>query len=390
MPHFERQEYLDRLKRTKQRMMDRRIELLVVTDPCNLYYLSGYDAWSFYVGQALVVSLDAEEPVWIGRDMDVAAAKHTTFMASENLIGYSDNYVQSTERHPMHFVAGIIKERGWDRMVIGVEMGAYYFSALSYQELIRNLAEARFVDASLLVNWVRLVKSPAELSYMYEAARIVERVMAAAIEMIAVGVRQCDVAAAIYEAQMRGTEAYGGQYTSSPPLIPTGSRASAPHLSWTDERYRAGEPTTLELVAARHRYHGALGRTVVLGRPSDTVAAVAEVAVEGLTAALEAVKPGVPAEEIEEVWRRTVTKYGVKKESRIGYSIGIAYPPTWGEQTVSLRPGDRTVLEPNMTLHLIPGIWAEGWGIVITESFRVTETSCETLCHLPRQLFVKT
>jgi Xaa-Pro dipeptidase len=389
MPDFERSEFLARLARTRRRMAERGIDLLVLTDPCNLYYLSGYDAWSFYVPQALLVPLDEQEPVWVGRGMDVAAARQTAFMGPDNLVGYPDRFVQSPDRHPMHFVGRLIEERGWAHGVIGVELGAYYYSALAHRELTGALPKARFVDASLLVNWVRVVKSAAEIKYLEEASRIVERAMTAGIAAIAVGVRQCDVAGAIYQAQMRGTEEYGGQYTSSPPLIPSGPRASAPHLSWTDEPYRAGEPTTLELVAARHRYHAPIGRTVFLGRPPAKVSAVADAVVEGLSAALDAVRPGVVAEEIEAVWRRTVARHGVEKESRIGYSIGIAYPPTWGEQTISLRPNDRTVLEPNMTLHLIPGIWVDEWGMVITEAFRVTETGCQTLCSYPRQLVVK-
>ena len=74
---------------------------------------------------------------------------------------------------------------------------------------------------------------------------------------------------------------------------------------------------------------------------------------------------------------------------RIGYSIGVAYPPDWGEHTISLRQGDRTVLEPSHVLHTILGMWMDGWGIEISETILVTETGCETLTNLPRDIFVK-
>jgi Xaa-Pro dipeptidase len=386
---FERAEYLERLAKTKARMAERGIDVLLVSDPSNMYYLSGYDAWSFYVPQTLLVALDEEEPVWIGRGIDASAAKQTAFVGQERIVSYPDHYVQSTERHPMHFLADYLRERGWERRSLGLELGAYYFTAQNYFELTGKLPNTPVIDASLLVNWVRVVKSPQEIVYMQEAARIVEHAMATAIEAIEPGVRQCDVAGKIYNAQISGLPEYGGTYTSSPPFIPTGERSSAPHLVWTDAPYRPGEPTTLELVACRHRYHAPLSRTVFLGAPPARVNEVGQAVIEGLTAALESVKPGVTAESVEAVWRKTVGRYGVAKEARVGYSIGIAYPPTFGELTISLRPGDRTVLQENMTLHLMTSIWLEGWGIVTTESFRVTRGGYETLCNFPRRLFVK-
>ncbi|MFQ5544342.1 MAG: M24 family metallopeptidase, partial [Acidiferrobacterales bacterium] len=117
----------------------------------------------------------------------------------------------------------------------------------------------------------------------------------------------------------------------------------------------------------------------------DTVAVV----VEGLNNALAAAKPGVQCQEVEAVWRETIKKHGIIKESRIGYSTGLNYPPDWGEHTLSLRPGDTTELQPDMTIHMIPGVWLDDWGIEISECFRVTESGSETLANFPRELFVK-
>ncbi len=116
---------------------------------------------------------------------------------------------------------------------------------------------------------------------------------------------------------------------------------------------------------------------------------MAAVVVEGLNAALDAAQPGAACEEVEAAWRRTIARHGIVKESRIGYSAGLNYPPDRGEHTLGLRPGDTTVLEPNMTIHMIPGVWFDDWGIEISECFRVTETGPETLADFPRKLFVK-
>ena len=109
----------------------------------------------------------------------------------------------------------------------------------------------------------------------------------------------------------------------------------------------------------------------------------------GLEAALAKVKPGNLCEDVEAAWRETVAKYGIEKESRIGYSTGLNYPPDWGEHTASLRPGDMTVLQPNMVFHCIPGVYYPDFGISISQCFRVTETGCERMSSFPFELIQK-
>ncbi|GAB6063424.1 M24 family metallopeptidase [Deferrisoma palaeochoriense] len=390
MALFEKTEYLQRIAKTKKRMEEAGIDVLIVSDPANMNYLTGYDGWSFYVPQVVVVALDKETPVWIGRGMDANGARYTTFLGEEDILGYPDNYVQAPDRHPMNFVADEIKRRGWERRAIGVEMDAYYFSARCYAELRKDLPGATFKDGNLLVSWVRIVKSPQEIEYMRQAGKIAERVMQTAIETVAPGVRECDAVAEVYRAQIRGTEDFGGDYPAIVPMMPTGEKTSTPHLTWTDEPYRNETAVNLELAGCRHRYHSPLARTMYLGsKPPQKLVDTAEVVVEGLHAALGAVRPGARCEEVEFAWRQVIARVGLKKESRIGYSMGLNYPPDWGEHTASLRPGDKTVLEPNMTFHMILGMWMDDWGFECSESFRVTETGHETFASFPRKLFVK-
>lgn len=314
MALFETEEYLTRIKNTKTRMDESGIEVLVVADPANMNYLTGYDGWSFYVPQVVVVAMDAQEPVWIGRGMDTNGALHTIFLSRENIVGYPDNYVQSDVRHPMRFVADELKRRGWGDKTIAVEMDAYYFSARGYVELQKSLPGARFEDANLLVSWVRIVKSPREIAYMQQAGKIVERVMQTAIDTVAPGVRECDAVADIYRAQIRGTDAFGGDYPAIVPMMPTGEKTSTPHLTWTDEPYADEVAVNLELAACCHRYHSPLARTMYLGRkPPSKLEDTAEIVVEGLNTALDAVKPGVRCEEIELAWRNVIAKAGPSK-----------------------------------------------------------------------------
>jgi ectoine hydrolase len=387
---FERPEYLERIAKVKRHMDAAGIDVLLISDPCNMNYLTGYDATSYYVHQMIALALDAEEPLWIGRHMDVACARFTTFLEGDNLRGYPESYIGVPDRHPMEFVALELKERGWDQGRIGVEMDAHFFTARCYQELRTHLSDADFVDASLLVNWVRIVKSPQEIAYMRQAGVIAEQAMNVAIEKIEVGVRQCDVAAAIYAATVSGTAEFGGDMPEAP-WMPSGERTSAPHLTWTDEPYRSGEGTNVELSGVRHRYTAALARTIILGNPAPKLEAMVPVVIEGMNAALDRARVGVTCQEVEASWRAVASANGIEKSSRIGYSIGIGYPgPSWNERTASLQPGNTTVLEPNMTFHMIPGVWMDDWGFEVSETFRITEDGApEVFSHVPRQVFVK-
>lgn len=390
MALFQNDEYQARIGKTKKRMDDAGIDVLIVSDPANMNYLTGYDGWSFYVPQAVVVAMDLEMPLWIGRGMDVAGARHTTFLNEDHIIGYSDDYVQNPVKHPMNVVADEINRRSWETRAIGVEMDAYYFTARSFLVLQKDLPRANFQDANLLVSWVRLIKSDAEIGYMQEAGKISEKVMQAALNNLSPGVRECDAVAAVYQAQMAGTPEFGGDYPAIVPMMPTGEKTSAPHLTWTDEPYGNNQAVNLELAACRHRYHSPLARTAYLGKhPPEKLVNLAEHTVVGLNLTLEAIKPGMCCEEVELVWRKHIAKAGLEKESRIGYAMGLNYPPDWGEHTASLRPGDKTVLAPNMTFHMILGMWMDNYGFECSESFRVTETGCETFADFPRKLFVK-
>ncbi|MBB6450021.1 Xaa-Pro dipeptidase [Geomicrobium halophilum] len=370
-------------------MQDNGIDVLLITDPANMYYLSGYDAWTFYVGQILVVIIDEEEPMWIGRDQDANGAHLTTWLDEKNIIPCPEHYYHSEMKHPMGFIARLVHLLSKSNRPIGVEMDMYYFTATTYASLKKELPNATFKDASTLVNWVRLIKSDQEIEYMKRAAQLVENAMTTGLEKINPGVRECDVIAEVYHELISGTIDYGGDYPAVAPLIPSGKETTALHLTWTDRKFNSNDFAILKLAGCYHRYHAPLSRTVSIGETSAQIKDLAKLCVEGLHAALETAKPGVTCEEVEAAWRKAIEPRGVVKDSYLGYSIGANYPPDWGGHTANLRKGDPTVLQPNMTFHMIPRLWYGQLGIEVSETFRVTETGCETFADYERKLFLK-
>lgn len=384
---FSREEYARRLEAVRREMTTRGLDALVVTDIANQHWLTAYDGWSFYTPQVVVVTAGDAEPVWIGRMMDAAGGRLTAWMKAENVVGFPESYVQQTHCHPMDWIGDWMAGRGLGSKRIGVEMEAYYYSAKAHERLVARLPNARIEDASLLVNWLRAVKSPAEIAYMRKAAAISERAIETAYKVIAPGIRECDAIAAIQSSQIASEHA--GDITALPPTILAGENASAPHLMWTDRRFTAGETVALELAGSCRRYTAGLARTMQLGTPPADVRRVETAVLEGMEAVLGAMRPGAVAEEVEAAWRQVIARHGLKKESRIGYSIGLAYPPDWGEHTISLRQGDNTVLQPGNVIHSILGMWMADWGLEVSETILVTATGCEPLARFPREIFVK-
>jgi ectoine hydrolase len=358
-------------------------------------WLTGYDGWSFYVHQCVLVGLEGE-PVWYGRRQDANGAWRTCWMDAERVRYYPDYYVQNPDMHPMEYLAqSVLPEYGWHTGNVGLEMDNYYFSGKAYVSLLKELPHAQLIDATALVNWCRAIKSPQEIAYMRTAARIVECMHTRILEMIEPGLAKSKLVSEIYRVGTEGWTdehgtVHGGDYPAIVPLLPTGSDAAAPHLTWDDTPFRKGEGTFFEIAGCYKRYHAPLSRTVFLGKPPQDFIRGESALLEGIDNGLAVAKPGNRCADIALALGSAMDKYGFDRGgARCGYPIGISYPPDWGERTMSLRPSDETILEPGMTFHFMPGMWMDDWGLEITESILITENGAEPLCDFPRQLFVK-
>ena len=385
---FDTAEYAKRVADTKRRMQAAGFDLIICQDPANMAWLTGFNGWSFYVPQCVLVHQEEEWPIWFGRAQDAKCASVTTDLPQRNIVPFSERLVQHKTEHPYDELAQLIQARGWSKARIGVEMDAHYYTARCHAHLVQGLPNARFSNNGDLVNWARLVKSPAEVALMREAGKICTAAMNAAIAKMAPGVPQHHVVAEIYHAQTMGVGNVGGDYAAICPLMPVGEGTSTPHLTWSDAPLPKNALTMIEIAGSRRGYHAPLTRTIHLGKPPAGIQDVAKAVVEGVDAGLAVAKPGNTAEQVEAEWQAVLRRNGLKKESRVGYSVGLSFPPDWGERTVSLRPGDTTVLQAGMCFHIQSGVWLQDWGVAISESFVVGDAGGERLCDVARELIV--
>lgn len=390
-PAFELSEFRRRVDDVKRRMAEAGIEVLLVSDPANMNYLTGYDAPSYYTHQMAILALDADQPLWVGRKMDTACARYTAWLDEDNVIGYPERYIGVQEPHVMEFFAEVLQARGWANRRLGLEMDSAPLTPRCLQRLQALLPQASWADAELLVNRARLLKSAAEIAYIRQAAQIANRAMRAAFEAAEPGVRECDVAARVMAALVAGTPEFAGHLNMQGGFsMATGERTAAPHLQWTQAPLHAQQLISIELGGCRHAYHAGLTRSFFLGDPPAELRHCARTAIDGIGVALSKMRPGHTCGEVADAWNAVLAQAGLQKESRIGYSIGIGYPlPSWIDRSASLQSDDPTVLQPDMTFHLIIGMWMERWGCEFSETVRITEGAPEVLTDFPRELLTK-
>ena len=386
---FSKNEYKERLNKVKLSMQKKGIDLLISQDTANINYLTGYDAWSFYYAQCVIVHINSDEPICFIRAQDAGGAFIKTYLQKENIVIYDEKYIHTWPSHPYDALVDLLKRNNWDNLKIGVEMDAHYFTAYCYEKLKQGLPNATIKDSERLVNWVRVVKSNAEIDFMKKAAIISENAMKTAMDIINPGVRQCDAVAEIQKSLFKGTNDFGGEYASIATLLPTGKGTSASHLTASDEKFVTGEATVVELSGTYKRYHAPMARTVNLGKPEQKKIDAMNATNEALEAGIKASKPGNTANDVAEKFWAILDKYKIKKESRTGYSIGIGYPPDWGEHTLNISKGDMTILKPNVCYHMIAVMQFGDWGVEASESIRITEEGNELLCNFSRDLHIK-
>lgn len=375
---FEIAEYESRLFGTRRAMEQLGIDVLAVSTPENICYLTGYNSRGYYSHQCLFIPLEAE-PWIVTRLLDAPNVEHQSWLADS--VAYRD------EEDPISATAASLRDRVRRTAALGVELGSWFFGADTYLRFEAALPGTRLADASGAIERLRMVKSHAELALIRKAAKAVDAGMLAAINATRSGVRDSDIAAAAYHARILA----GSEYVASPVYVQTGPQSAVPHNNWNGRLVRDGDVVFYEMGASVNRYHAALMRTSVVGKANEAVGRAGAAVVEALAAAIAAIKPGVTAGEVDAAGRRVTTKagYGENHTLRIGYPIGIGYPPTWvGRQVFGLNHSAPDRLEAGMVFHVIPWIHVPGvGGFGNSATVVVSASGCESLTTLESKLF---
>lgn len=376
---FSVEEFKRRIQRVRESMEEAGLDLLLVHTPENIYYLTGYRTPGYYTYQCFILPLDSEG-MMLTRFMEEGNVMAQSWV--EKRVTYQDT------EDPVEVTGNTLKGLGVTGKRVGIEKSSWFLTTAAHEQLAAAFQDTEFIDASDVVNKVRLVKSPAEIAYIRQAAQAAENGVRMGMEAIAAGKTENDVAAAVWTGMLQE----GSEYPGLAPFVASGPRSALGHATWERRELEKGDLVFLEIPGCINRYHAAQMRTAVIGNPPDEWKGIAQVIIDGLNAAIDTIEPGVTAGEVDDACRGTIARggYGEYFLYRTGYSIGIAFPPDWGEgHILSLRAGDPTVLQPGMTFHMPPSALMYGvGGIGFSETVLVTETGCEVITNFPRELTV--
>jgi Xaa-Pro dipeptidase len=366
--------YAERLELVQKDLLERGMSGVVLFDPENIYWLTGYQTIGYFTFQALCV-LTSGKPVIVTRvvNRDMALALPT--IADVVCVFDTQDHVDILENY-LKKVTPVGR--------VGIETTSRYLNVHDYTRLVERLG-VRLTAYDDVIEANRMVKTSEELARMRAAARAVEAGLDAAIKTIAPGKTDNDLAAALYQ----GSIAAGSEYIGHPPMVVTGPRSELCFALWKRNTIEKGDVVLLEGAGCVDRYHAMMSRSAVVGKATDEQKATAEALIEILETVIAAIRPGITAGEVDFKCRKKVEQRGLGQffKSRTAYGIGIGFPPNWAEGHIySIRPNDPMILQPNMTFHVIPTMFRKGYGMAISDSVRVTEDGCEVLTNYPRHL----
>jgi Xaa-Pro dipeptidase len=380
-PAFPITEYEARLASVREGMRRRNLAALVLFSPENLFYLLGYESIGNSSFQLAVIP-ESSEPRLLVRELEQSGAAQTSWIDSVPV-------TVSDGQDPVEAAVELLKALRLDRERVGFERTAPFLTAGAFMSIQSRLGGAALADGSGIVEAARRIKSPAEILAIRKAARYTQAGMQAAIDALHAGARDNDLAAAAAEAIYRA----GSEYMCSAPIVTTGARSGTAHTTFARRVISEGDAVLLEMGGVHQRYTGPLMRSAVVGEPSRLIADMYRVCDNALSASIGMMRPGVTAGSVHATCQAVIDDagYGPNFRKRLGYSVGVGFPPDWGEGDIlHLSSKDPTPLAAGMVFHLPPALRREGIaGVGCSETVLVTGDGAEPLTHFPRQLAVR-
>jgi Xaa-Pro dipeptidase len=378
---FPFEEYQRRLDELRQRMQARMLDAVIISDPENLMYLTDYQTTGYSFFQALVVPI-ADEPFMITRKMEESNVIERT-------------WVDLTRPYPdtgdaIQMLVESLREFGLATNHVGYERNSSFFPAYQQDRIHTSFNDGRLLDCFGIVEEGRICKSPAEIKIMHQAAKATEAGMKAGFDICAPGVTENEIGAAISAAMFNA----GGEPPAVMPYVTSGPRSMIGHATWEGRTVQPGEHVFLEVGGCYRRYHTAMMRTVVLGELSDSMYKAQERMKMALEQVKDLIHPGLTVSDADNLVRKIISdnEVGAQLITRSGYSIGIAFPPSWDEGYIlSLKQGDATILKEGMTFHIIPWMWGVDGDKTcgISDTIYVTADGCKSFFTLEEDFVVK-
>lgn len=365
-------EFEQRLAKTRELMRARGIDLLILDEIEAMSWVTGY-AVSETLWRACAIPLQGE-PFLMVRSLDVAPARERSWLS--DIIGFKD------WDDPLKTFADAIAERGYAKRRIGLDLGSHSMPVSRFAKLRSELDDAEFIDFGKAIWSLRLRKSPAELAYIRQAARICDHAMAAAVRAVREGGVQREVVKAAADAYLDNgaDDALVGPLTS-------GNDWDSLHGHEHTHALERGTVVHIELVPRVRDYSARIMRSAIVGEPTPEQRRIAALLVAIQDAQIAAMHPGAEARDIDAIVREGVLREGLRQsyDNITGYTLG-AYPyptPHISDFSHIFTPAANWTLEAGMVVHM----YTSAAGLAFSETVHVSTGGPERLLGTERRLF---
>jgi len=372
-------EYQARISKLRHTMATRAIDSLVVTFPPNVLYLSGFQTFSNYNGEALLVPIEGD-PLLIVDGPEAGGALLHSWVTRQ--FTYKPDLSHESQ------LATLLADQDLDQKRIGVESGTRGVPANFLTTLADLLPNSEIVDIGDMIDNLKAIKSPAEIQYIRTAAAVTDIGIKAAVEAACEGGSDNGIAAAASQAMISA----GSEYMCLSPIVTSGPRSGILHTTHKRNTLENGDIILVEMGASYQRYTAPTMRTISIGEPNDEAERMLEACLSALNNVLTQLRPGISAHEVAEAGWEAMRGAGAGYvfHGSFGYAVGAGFPPYWADGTASLKSGIQIILEPGMVFHHPIALRKLGhYGVAFSETSVITEEGHEVLTNSPRQLQIK-
>jgi Xaa-Pro aminopeptidase len=341
-----------RLQQLRQKFVEKEISALWVSQPDNLYYLTGCPGLEGYL-------LITENQAIIVTDFRYIEQAHIQSPDFEifKISGKMADWL------PVLFSGVKIKSLGFE---------SSHISLASYNQIngiLNNISNApTFIPIEGLVESLRIVKDSEEISNIQQAASVTDAVYAYVNSILQPGITERDLAWEI-EKYMRNN---GSQTVPFELIVAAGPNSALPHAKPSDYVIQAHEPIVID-IGSRVNYYGSdLTRTLYIGTPDDTFRKVYNIVLQAQQTAIDQIKPGMTGAEADAIARNIISQAGYA--DAFGHSLGHGIGLVTHEKP-TLGPNSTDILTNGMVFTIEPGIYLNGWGGVRIEDDVVIENN---------------
>jgi Xaa-Pro dipeptidase len=348
----------------------------------SMYHLTGYDSFGFCFFQCLYLGADGRIAL-LTRAPDLRQARHTSIIEDIRI------WTDAQGARPADQLKDVLESLGARGKRLGIETNAYGLTHFHGKAVDGALAGfCTLVEASDLVNRLRVVKSPAELAYVRKAGKLGDLALKAAMAEAKAGADEGRILAAMQGAVFAG----GGDYPGNEFIIGSGRDALLCRYKSGRRKLSKRDQLTLEFAGVYRHYHAALMRTIVIGTPNahhEKMDAAARAALEACEAEM---RPGRKAGDVFDAHARVMDEHGMQRHrlNACGYSLGAKFTPSWMDYPMFYR-GNDVVLKANMVFfaHMILMDSDSGNAMTLGRTYILTKDKPEPLSKYPLAMIVR-